>query len=87
MRALSPLETVTVILILLVFLVLAGPAILQQREQARDSQRRANLQRLGLSLNTYHDTFQTFPAGSPPPSRPQPATQSPDLPGELISPY
>ena len=85
MRALSPLETVTVILILLVFLVLGGPAILQQREQARNSQKVANLQRLGLSLNAYHDTFLAFPAGSSTP--PKPATQSPDLPGELISPF
>ena len=80
-----PAEFLVVPILILLVLALVGPALLSQREQARKQQKAARLEQLGVSLNNYHDTFQSFPASpmtkQQPPARPR--TSDP----EPISPF
>ena len=84
-HARPPAEFIVVPLLILLVLALAGPALLTQREQARKRQRDARLEKLGLSLHNYHDTFQSFPAG--PTSNQRPPARSHESPQTLVSPF
>lgn len=83
MRISSP-ESAVVAILILVLLVLVAPAVVYKREQARELQRHDRIKQIGLSLNNYHDTFQSFPAGSN--SKKPPATRQPEAQEILISP-
>ena len=83
MRFWSP-EVIVVSILFFLVMALLGPALLSRREQARDMLKRDRLAKVGLSLQSYHDTYRSFPANSKPTrtSRPGPAPRS-----DLISPF
>jgi type II secretory pathway pseudopilin PulG len=54
---------ISVIIVFAVAACLAGPLILQLREDARRQESRNRLKQLGLALHNYHDTFRCFPPG------------------------
>ncbi len=83
MRISSP-EYVVVTILILVLLLLVAPAVLYKREQARQMLKQDRLKQVGMSLNNYHDTFNTFPAGSN--AKKQPATRPLEPQDILISP-
>jgi type II secretory pathway pseudopilin PulG len=82
-RISSP-EYVVVAILILVLLLLVAPAVLSKREQARQMLKQDRLKQVGMSLNSYHDTFNSFPAGST--AEKQPATRQPNAQDILISP-
>jgi type II secretory pathway pseudopilin PulG len=82
-RISSP-EYVVVAILVLVLLLLVAPAVLYKREQARQMLKQDRLKQVGMSLNNYHDTFNTFPDGST--AKNQPATRQPKPQDILISP-
>jgi hypothetical protein len=82
-RISSP-EYVVVAILALVLLLLVAPAVLYKREQARQMMKQDRLKQVGMSLNNYHDTFNSFPAGST--TKKQPATRQPKPQDVLISP-
>ncbi len=57
-------EIVVVAVIVVLALSLLGPSVLLQREQARQRQTISQLKDIGLSMHSYHDTHQTFPANA-----------------------
>ncbi len=80
-----PAEFIVVPILLLLVLALIGPALLSQREQARKRQKTARFQQLGVSLNNYHDTFQSFPAS--PTTKQQPPARKRESQPEPISSF
>ena len=86
------------VLTLLVLIVLV-PGLLARREQVRKQQVADRIRQMGLGLNNYHDTFESFPAspaardsqtGNSSPAARKNSRQSPrsntDHSTELISP-
>lgn len=83
MRISSP-EYMVVAILGLVLLLLIAPAVLYKREQARQLLKQDRLKQVGMSLNNYHDTFNSFPAGST--SKQRPTTRQPKPQEVLVSP-
>ncbi|QDT25554.1 hypothetical protein Enr10x_08510 [Gimesia panareensis] len=52
-----------VVLIILLLIALAMPAIQQAREAARRQTSKNNLKQIGLALHNYHDIYACFPPG------------------------
>ena len=93
-RSKSASEIVVVSTVALLLLSLLGPAILIQREKARRQQAISKLKDVAISLHSYHDTHQTFPANAATRLKPEvaekrrPADRKPEATEEeLISPY
>ena len=80
-----PAEYLVVPVLILLFLALLGPVLLSKREQARKQQKNVRFQQLGVSLNNYHDTFQSFPAS--PTTKQQPPARLRASEPEPISPF
>ncbi len=80
-----PAEYLVVPILILLVLALVGPALLSLREHARKQQKAARLEQLGVSLNNYHDTFQSFPAS--PTTKQQPPARRRESEPEPISPF
>lgn len=59
----SRMELITVVAVLAVLATLLLPVVQQSREAARRTQCKNNLKQVGLALESYHDTYRTFPSG------------------------
>jgi prepilin-type N-terminal cleavage/methylation domain-containing protein len=57
------IELLAVVGIVAVLVALLLPAIQQSREAARKLQCKNNLRQLGIALHSYHERYQSFPAG------------------------
>jgi Tfp pilus assembly protein PilE len=57
-------EVVVCVVIVVLLGSLAVPAILTSRESARSTQCRSNLAQLTTALQTYHDTYSSYPAAA-----------------------
>lgn len=78
-------ETIVVPALILLGLSLTAPILLQQRDLARRRQHQSHFRQIGVALNIYHDTFQSYPASAPVKPLPSPADRK--RPAELISPF
>ncbi len=62
-RGFTLIELLVVIAIIAVIVALLLPAVQQAREAARRAQCKNNLKQLGVALQTYHESHNTFPSG------------------------
>ena len=77
-------EIIVVALCAMLLLAVAVPAMLQIREHARRHSTQNQLQQLGVAVQSYHETFQSFPAS--PTSKSSRPDAKPNEPSQLISP-
>ncbi len=77
-------ETIALGLCALVLLAVAVPAIVQSRERARWQATKEQMRQIGAGIQSYHDTFQTYP--SSPADKPGRAEAKPEESPPLISP-
>ena len=62
-RAFTFIEFITVIAIITVLLIVLVPALLQARHAARRVQCNNNLRQIGLAMQNYYESFDTYPPG------------------------
>ena len=79
-------EFVVVTLLILLVCSLAGPSLLRQREQARQLQLKSRFKEIGMHLNTYHETYSSYPSNASTRQQPSIRSQQPEPPPDLISP-
>jgi hypothetical protein len=77
-------EAIVVGLCAMLLLAVAVPAMLQIREHARRHSTQNQLQQLGISFQSYHETFLSFP--SRPATKSTEANAKPSEPSQLVSP-